>query len=151
MNAEKKVRCIRLFLGFLLAPAIVPIWMGFSLDGIIAYIGIEPSDLAYLILGMSILVGDTGLAYLGGLIFGLPYVIYMLRQGQMNFRTLMAATLVMSLMYSVIEYISLNPQYQLIAKPMAILSVPAVILSGLCFYFISFWRLPKRKLINVSQ
>jgi len=142
MHSQKWLKVIRLFLGFLLAPAVVPFCLCLSLDFVTWQLtsspGVQINDVGMLMLGMFALTVGMGLAYFGALCFGLPYVLIMLHRGRLNFRDVMAPTSALSLVYCGIVYASLiNYSF---AGIIAALSVPAVILSGLSFYFISVWR-----------
>ncbi len=143
MHSQKWLKSIRFFLGFLLAPAIVPYCLCLSLDLVTWQLtsspGVQVNDVGMLMLGIFALNVGMGFAYLGALCFGLPYVLVMLGRSRLNFRAVMAPTVVLSFVYGGIVYASLVNNYSF-AGLVAILSVPAVILSGLSFYFISVWR-----------
>ena len=143
MHSKKWLKGIRLFLGFLLAPALVPFCMCLSLDlatwQLTSSPGVQVNDVGMVMLGMFVLNVGMGLPYFGALCFGLPYVLFMLHRDRLNFRAVMVPTLVLSLVYCGIVYVSLINNYSF-AGMVAALSVPVVILSGLSFYFISVWK-----------
>ena len=143
MRSQKWLKVIRLFLGFLLAPAVVPVCLCLSLDFVTWQLtsspGVQVNNVGMVMLGMFALNVGMGLAYFGALCFGLPYVLFMLHRSRLNFRAVMAPTAALSLLYCGVVYASLINHYSF-ADVVAALSVPAVILSGLSFYFISVWR-----------
>lgn len=143
MHSQKWRKRIRLFLGFLLAPTVVPLCLCLSLDIVTQRLtsspGVQVNDVGMVVLGLFVLNIGFGLAYFGALCFGLPYVLVMLDRGRLNFRAVMTPTLVLSLVYCGVVYLSLKNHYSF-AEVIAAISVPAVILSGLSFYFISVWR-----------
>jgi len=143
MHSQKWLKGTRLFLGFLLAPAIVPLCVCLSLDLVTWQLtsspGVQVNDVGMVLLGMFALNVGIGFAYFGALCFGLPYVLFMLDKNRLNFLTVMAPTVVLSLIYCGIVYASLKNHYSF-AGVVAALSLPAVILSGLGFYFISVWK-----------
>ena len=142
MHSQRWLKSIRFFLGFLLAPAIVPYCLCLSLDLVTrqptSSPGVPVNDIGMLVLGMFVLNVGIGLAYLGALCFGLPYVLVMSHKSHLTFRTIMAPTAAISFVYGGIVYASLVSHYSF-AGIVAVLSVPTVILSGLSFYFISVW------------
>jgi hypothetical protein len=101
------------------------------------------------VLGVFALNVGVGLAYLGALCFSLPYVLVMSHKSRLSFRTIIAPTAVLSLVYGGIVYASLVSHYSF-AGTIAVLSVPAVILSGFSFYLISVWS-PLGSKANRSQ
>ncbi len=151
MSSRKWIKGIRLLLGFLLAPAVVPIWLGWSLDFIVASIvsarGFDPSDLSVLLLAMGwCVVGIRG-AYFGAWCIALPITVLILISDdlKLNFRVVMIMTLVFSAAYGAFVYVSFQKTYWF-AGPLARLSVPGVIASGLCFYLIAVWSPCNRRL-----
>jgi hypothetical protein len=66
----------------------------------------------------------------------------MLGRGQVGFLAVMIPTLGLSLVYASIVYSSLcelHPPHPL-AENVAVPQIPAVLLSGLCFYIIGIWK-----------
>lgn len=143
MHSQKWLKGIRLFLGFLIAPTVVPLCLCLSLDIVTWCLtsspGVQVNDVGMAMFALFVLNVGLGLAYLGALCFGLPYVLFMLDRDRLNFRAVMAPTLVLSLVYCGVVYASLRDYYSF-AEAVAALSVPAVILSGLSFYLIGVWR-----------
>jgi hypothetical protein len=154
MHSQKWLKSIRFFLGFLLAPAIVPYCLCLSLDLVTRQLasspGVQVNDVGMLVLGMFVLNVGMGLAYFGALCFGLPYVLAMSHKNRLTFRTIMAPTAVLSFVYGGIVYVSLVSDYSF-AGIVTVLSVPTVILSGLSFYFISVWSPLDSKAIKSRQ
>ena len=137
---------IRLFLGFLLAPAIVSVCLVTSLDMVLARLGAHPDGPTNVMIGAFVGVVGLVVPYLGALCLGLPYVIILLGRRWLNFRAVMIATLIFALVYPAIVYLSLcdtlHPSHPL-AEAVAAPQIAAVLLSGLCFYFIGVWELRK--------
>jgi hypothetical protein len=150
MSSHKWIKAIRLVLGFLLAPAVVPICLGWSLDFIVASIvsarGFDPSDLSVLLLAMGWSVIGIGGAYFGAWCIALPIVVLILLSDEvrLNFRVTMIMTLAFSAIYGVFVYVSFEKTYWF-AGTLARLSVPGVIASGFCFYLIAVWSPSKTK------
>jgi len=111
MHSKKWLKGIRLFLGFLLAPAVVPFCLCLSLDlatwQLTSSPGVQVNDVGMVMLGIFALSVGMGLAYFVALCFGLPYVLFMLHRGRLNFRDVMAPTVVLSFVYCVVVYASL--------------------------------------------
>ncbi|MCX5646834.1 MAG: hypothetical protein NTZ17_19475 [Phycisphaerae bacterium] len=132
-------RGIRLFWGFLLTPVLVPLTLYGSLHLVTAYFHPSLSGIHEEALRMFVLTVGVGMVYLCVLCFGLPYVLLVLRAGRLSFRTVMLPTLMLSWIFSMVVYFSLQKDYPF-AGTVAALCVPGVIFAGLCFYFIGVWR-----------
>jgi hypothetical protein len=145
MRSRKWLIGLRLFLAFLLAPAVVGIWLSVSMDKVLAYLGWHPSDIANI--GLAMCWFEVGVleVYFIALFFGLPAVLAMLNKGCLSFRWIMVPAVVLAPVYAANVYCSLswgrptNPFVGIVAA----LQVPGVILSGLCFYFIGAWKLQR--------
>ena len=139
MDARQWLRGIRLFGGFLLAPAVVPLTLQASLNLVTACLHLNPNDLPAATLRVFVLTFGVGMVYLGVLCLGVPYVVLLQRAGRLSFRTVMLPTLMLSWVYAVAVYFSLQKDYPH-AGAVAALCVPGVLLAGLCFYLIGVWR-----------
>jgi hypothetical protein len=142
MSLQRWLEGTRLFLGFLLAPVIVTISLSACVDLVFAYLGANPDGPAEVMLGIFLLTVGLGMPYFAALCVGLPYVIALLNREQLNFRTVMIPTLVISVVYPLVVYFSLcnmHPSH-LFAEAVAAPQVLDVILAGLCFYFIGVWK-----------
>lgn len=139
MDAQQWLRGIRLLGGFLLAPAVVPLTLYGSLNLVRAYSPLNLNDLPAATLGNFVLTLGVGMAYLCVFCLGVPYVVLMQKAGRLTFRAIMLPTLMLSWVYSVVVYFSLQKDYPH-AGTVAVLCVPGVLLAGLCFYFIAVWR-----------
>lgn len=139
MSFRQWIRGIRLFGGFLLTPAVVPLTLCGSLQLVTARLHPSLSSINEEALRMFVLTFGVGMVYLGVLCFGLPYVLLVLRAGRLNFRTIMLPTLMLSWIFSMVVYFSLQKDYPF-AGTVAALCVPGVILAGLCFYVLGVWR-----------
>jgi hypothetical protein len=139
MNWPTWLRGSRLFLGFLLAPAVVPLTLHVSLSVVAAYLGLNLSELDADSLRSFVLTFGVGMVYLCVLCLGVPYVLLLSKAGRLNFRTITVTTLMVSWVYSVLVYVSLQKDFSF-AGTVAALCMPGVILSGLCFYFIGVWK-----------
>jgi len=146
MNTRRWVRGVRLFLGFLLAPAIVPVSIWLAAGKVLADFESRPGahvNAPAMVVLFVILFGvGFVMVYFGTLCLGLPYVIRLIQKGQLSFRNIMVVVLPLSLVYAGIVYVALSPMIPRdpLAWFVAMCSIPAVIMSGLCFYLISVWR-----------
>jgi hypothetical protein len=136
MGFRQWIRGIRLFGAFLLAPAVVPLTLYGSLQLVTAHAlsGINEEALR-----MFVLTVGVGMVYLCVLCFGLPYALLVLRAGRLNFRAVILPTLMLSWIFAMVVYFSLQKEYPF-AGTVAALCVPGVILAGLCFYVVGVWR-----------
>jgi hypothetical protein len=152
MSVHKWLSGIRLFLGFLLAPAVVCVSLGTTLDRALAQLGAHPDGPANIMLGSFVFIAGLLVPYLGAWGFGLPYyAVVMLGRGRVGFLAVMIPTLIVSLVYALMVYSSLcdfHPPHPL-AENVAVPQVPAVILSGVCFYLIGVWK-PYRRFCKAS-
>ena len=130
-----------MLLGLVLAPAVVPLVLYVSLRVAVARLGPDQSDLTVAALHLFVLAVGVGLVYLCVLCFGVPYVLLLRRAGRLSLRTIMLTTLILSWVYSVVVYASLQQDYPF-AGTIAVFCVPAVLLAGLLFYLIALWRTP---------
>lgn len=148
MYMRKWLKAIRVFLAFLLAPAIVSICLFTSLDLVLARLGAHPDGPALIMLGTFALILGLVVPYLGALCLGFFYFIHAcLGQRRSDFWAVAIATLLFALVYPTVVYLSLRDSLHAshsVAKAVAAPQVPAVILSGLCFYFISLWKRGER-------
>jgi hypothetical protein len=110
-----------------------------SLNLVTACSRLNLSDLAAAALRVFVLTFGVGMVYLCVLCLGVPYVVLMQKAGRLNFRTVMLPTLVLSWVYSVVVYFSLQNDYPY-AGTVAALCLPGVLLAGLCFYLLALWR-----------
>jgi hypothetical protein len=128
-----------LFWGFLLAPAVVPLTLHGSLNLVTAYFHLDLSGIMADALRMFVLTFGVGMVYLCVLCFGVPYVILVQKAGRLSFRAVMLPTGMLSWVFSVLVYFSLQKDYPF-AGTVAVLCAPGVLLAGLCFYAIGVWR-----------
>ena len=133
-------------LGLLLAPAVVSFSMGTVLDVVLERLGANPEGPAAIMLTGPVLVVGVGVPYCATVFPGIPYVIALRGQGGLTFRTVMIPTAILSLIDPVFAYLSLcdmHPPHPL-AEGAVLPQVLAVILPGLCLYFIGVWKSGKR-------
>jgi len=142
MNSRPWLRNVRLFCGFLLAPALVPLTLHAALKLVVANLGLDLGEVSASTLRVFVLTFGVGMVYLGALCFGVPYVLFLQRAGRLKFRTILLPTLMLSWVYSVVVYASLVADYPF-ARTVAVLCGPGVILAGLSFYFIAVWKSPE--------
>jgi hypothetical protein len=143
---RKGLDTVGLVLGLLLAPAVVSFSMGTVLDVVLERLGANPEGPAAIMLTGSVLVVGVGVPYCATVFPGIPYVIALRGQGGLTFRTVMIPTGILSLIDPVFAYLSLcdmHPPHPL-AEAAALPQVLAVILPGLCLYFIGVWKSGKR-------
>ena len=139
MSSRAWLRGFRLFGAFLLAPAVMPATLYTSLRVIATRFGPSLSDIAADALRTFVLTFGVGMVYLSVLCLGVPYVLLLRRAERLSFRTVMLPALVLSWVYSVIVYASLQGDYPF-AGTIAALCVPGVLLAGLFFYILGVWR-----------
>jgi hypothetical protein len=139
MSFRQWIRGIRLFGGFLLAPAVVPLTLYGSLQLVTAHAHPGLGGVNEEALRMFVLTVGVGMVYLCVLCFGLPYALLVLRAGRLNFRAVILPTLMLSWIFAMVVYFSLQKEYPF-AGTVAALCVPGVILAGLCFYVLGVWR-----------
>jgi hypothetical protein len=139
MNRRHLIQGLRLFWRFLLAPAIVPLTLYGSLHLVTACFRPSLGGINEEALRMFVLTVGVGMVYLCVLCFGLPYVLLILRAGRLSFRTVLLPTLMLSWIFAMVVYFSLQKDYPF-AGTVAALCVPGVILAGLCFYVLAVWR-----------
>jgi hypothetical protein len=141
MSWQRWLKGIRLTLGFLLAPAVVSICVSTSADRELARIGAHPSGPAGIMLACCV-GGLMVLPYVGTLCLCFPYVLIQMARGRLGFWAVMLPTLVFSLVYAAEVYSSFcdfHPPHP-VAENVAVRQIPAVLLSGLCFYFVAVWK-----------
>ena len=122
----------------------MPLTLYGSLQLVTAYFHPNFSGINEEALRAFVLTFGVGMVYLCVLCFGLPYVLLVLRAGRLNFRTVMLPTLMLSWIFSMVVYFSLQKDYPF-AGTVAALCVPGVILAGLCFYVLGVWRSDERR------
>ena len=80
---------------------------------------------------------------LGTLCIGIPYTLFQLSAGRMDFKHTISASAVLSLPYAMIVYGYMQPQgYQKLTYIVAGLSLLGFILAGMCFYVVGLWKRP---------
>jgi hypothetical protein len=139
MNSRTWLPGLRLFCGFLLAPAVVPLTLYGSLRLASARSRLGLGVVATDVLNVLVLTFGVGMVYLCVLCFGVPYIILLRRAGRLTFRAVLLPTLLLSWVYSVVVYASLQGDYPF-AGMVAALCVPGVVLAGLGFYTIGLWK-----------
>ena len=148
MSTEKWSWGFRLLLGLVLAPAVVPLALYVSLRIALARLG--PDQAYFTVAGLHLFVVAIGVgpAYLCVLCFGVPYILLLRRAGRLRFRTIMLPALMLSWIYAVVVYTSLQQDYAF-AGTVAGLCVPGVLLAGLLFHVIAVWRTPADEEISL--
>lgn len=134
-------RYARWLLAAVVTPLIVAVWLGGSLDVVLACLGGHPSDTARVMLGIFVLMVGLVLPSAVVLFLALPFALVASRTGQLTWRTALLITLPVAAIYGVIVFSSLSPQrYPTFATIMALVAMPGVLLAALSFYFVGFWR-----------
>lgn len=144
MLSRKQLKGLRILLGFLLAPAILSLSLFASLHIVLAWLGANPDGPAKIVLGLLAMGTGLGVPYAAAFGFWFPYFM-LLGQKRLNFRTVMIPTLIFAFPYSAIVYLSfsmMRPPHPF-AEAVAVPQIPAVILSGLCFYLLSVWKIDR--------
>ena len=146
MDAEWWLRVLRVFLGVVVAPAVVPLVLYASLGLALARLAPSQVDLTANGLYLFVLAVGVGPAYLCMLCLGLPYIVLLRRAAQLNFRTAMLPPVILSWVYAVLVYTLLRSDYDYaFAGAVAGLCAFGVLLAGLLFYFIALWRVPPQE------
>jgi hypothetical protein len=148
MITEKWSRNFRLALGLVLAPMVVPLVLYVSLRLALARLGPDQTYFTPAGLHLFVLVVGAGPVYLGVLCLGIPYLLLLRRAGRLSFRTIMLPALMLSWVYSVVVYTSLQRDYPF-AGTVAGLCVSGVLLAGLLFHFLVLWRAPEEEEISL--
>jgi len=158
MTAGKQANTVRLVLGFLIAPAVVPIAGAAVLLGCLSLRSASGVDMNPLVLLMG-LPGVTGItlvaSYAGAICFGVPYVLYLRKESDLNFHSVMAPPALVAVVLGLFAGVSLPfvlypgdsswVWAMLLGMYVAIAAAPGavgVLAGGLCFYFIALWRSP---------
>ncbi|MCU0917500.1 MAG: hypothetical protein MUC88_23480 [Planctomycetes bacterium] len=139
MGSRNWFRGLRLFLGFLVAPAVVPLTLHVALSVTIAGLGLDLTAQTTRSLRVFELTFGVGMVYLCMFCFGLPYIVLLAKADRLNVRTIMIPALILSWVYSVLVYAVLQQDFSF-AGTVAAACVPGVLLAGLCFYFLAVWR-----------
>lgn len=140
MDTHKWIKGIRLALGLLLAPAVAPFWLAVLL----CYeMWMDPSwgenGAAFAMFSWLLLTCGARLAYLGALLIALPYALVMLGRKQLSFVSVMVATELLAPVYCLALNVTMSRHYVFVPNVVA-WSVPAVVVSGFCFYLIGVWE-----------
>jgi hypothetical protein len=138
MRHQRYIDRTRLVLGFLLAPAILPICSLVVIFAIASTREIDcPAGLGMLVLG--ILSGGTLASYGIAAVVGLPYVLWMENRGELGFWSIMAPIVGLIVPFFVLLFVVAA----MACPPLGVLAVvplPGIILSALCFYLVAVWR-----------
>ena len=141
MAWRKGFAIVRFLAGFLLAPAIVTVSVSVSLDSVRAHLGTHPDGPAKIIQACFFGVVGLGLPYFLAFFFGLPYVLVLCDRGKLSFHSVAIPTLVLAVAYPLVVYwSSLDTSFRSHAIAIAAPQSPAVLASGLFFYFVSIWK-----------
>ncbi len=127
----------RLLLGFLIAPAVLPVSNVALTIGMSQVQSVDcPAGLALFIPAVIFL--GTPLAYVCAGLFWLPYVSILENRGQLGFWTTMVPALALCLASPALLFL---PGMAGAAFFLVLLhSLPGIVLFALCFYFIVVWR-----------
>ncbi len=137
MTSREWSKGFRLLLGFLVAPAVVPIVCLFMLSGIGGAGHVDCGA------GLALIIGDIIhpgilLSYVCAGAFGLPYVCFIRKTERLDFWGFAIPILWLALVFSAL----LSEMSATVVPFVAgvVVFVPSIFLSVLCFYFISVRR-----------
>ncbi len=133
MVLNRTMGIVRLGLGFLIAPAILPVFVGTLV------VTTGGADAGCSVLLPNFLCGIVALSYACAVGFGLPWVLWMRRRGELSLRTILAPILGLALPLLVLLS-AVTSMVSWSAGGMTALSLPGLILATLCFYLIAVWR-----------
>lgn len=142
----KCIRAIRLIVGLALMPVLLMRWQHVVVYAVMARLGMHPDGPA--IIGLGVILIWTGLVVpLAGVSWlALPYVLHTLEEDRLGLRAVLVLTLTLAAAYALAVYAVVGSYgYPWFREAVALLSVPGMILWGLCFYVIGVWRLPRKK------
>jgi hypothetical protein len=148
MASHRTTRRVRLFLAVLLAPALVPICLNITFEIVRAHAAAArgPALTPAGSFDLDIFLLDVAaIAYIGALLVMLPCAVILLDAPRPNFWATVAPTVVLAPLFALIVYGALNEHFSsALAGTTAVLSLPVVALSGLCFHMIGVWK-PREK------
>jgi len=137
MSLWKWISGIRMFMGFIVAPALVPIW---SISLFAVFIDSReidcPAGLASFIEGIPAAIVMWYVCIVG---LGLPWVLSTRSRGELCLWRMMAPILCLACPLAVL-FLVLGAMGGLLIGVIAALWLPVVVLSALCFYFIGVWQ-----------
>jgi hypothetical protein len=134
-------RYARWLLAAVVTPLVVAVWLGGSLDIVLACLGGHPNDTARVMQGAFVLMVGLVLPSAGVLFLALPFALVAARAGRLTWRTALLIILPVAAIYGVIVFSSLSPQrHPAFAATMGVVAMPGVLIAALSFYLIGFWR-----------
>jgi len=140
MNSAKRRRDIRLLLGFVLAPAVVPLASVLCGWGFVRHYGGIGTDVDSLapFLRFSFRI-ELPAVYFLTLLCAVPYVLSLRDRGVLNFWMLLTPLTVVACSLVILVCIA-APSFKYHAACAAV----GITAAGLCFYLLGLWRLPGR-------
>jgi hypothetical protein len=144
MSPEHHRLDVRLWLGFLVAPAVVPVASVLAGLGAVRLRLTAGQDVGQFILGFLLFFAirvELPLAYGCALLFGGPYVLRLYGKGTLDFWTLMTPVVVVACSLVVVLCIA-TPRLRYHAA----LAAVGIEAAGLAFYFLAVWRNPRCRL-----
>ncbi len=134
-------RYARWLLAVVVTPLVMAVWLGGSLDIVLACLGGHPSDAARVMKGIFVIMVGLVLPSAVVLFAGLPFAVVMSTSGRLNRWIFLLGAQPVAVIYALIVYSSLSPErYPTFATIMALVAMPGVLLAALSFYLIGFWR-----------
>ena len=134
MTLDRIMGIVRLGLGFLVAPAIVPAFMAGTF-----VVATQRAEVDCPALGPRFLCGIVALSYACAVIFGFPWVLWMRRRGELSLSIIMAPILGLALpLLALLSAVGAMVSWSV--GGIAALFMAGVILAALCFYVVAVWR-----------
>jgi len=137
MGFSKWVGCLRLLLGVLVAPAVVPVFLWFSLDPVLRWFRPQASNMAIGMFFFWVVGAAAVAAYAAGVGLGYPYVRRLRDGGRLDFTTFMKGALwpALGLAAGAGAIPVLALEFAL-AAAMAVVTGSAALLASVCLYLI---------------
>lgn len=138
MGWRRMVGEARLSLGFVLAPAVVPVVVAVCLEPLLSWFRPHGSNVAIGMFGVFTVVAAAVVAYVLGLALGYPYVCRKRDEGRLNVWIVTKGTLKLALGYSALAVaIPLISGSFILAGAMVVMMLLAFTLAAVCFYLIA--------------
>jgi len=138
MRCWRGVRGLRLLLGFVLAPAVVPVVVAVCLDPLLSWFRPRASNVAIGMFFVLTVVAAAVVAYLFGFVIGYPYIRRKRDEGRLSVWAVMKGAVVLALGFSLLAtVIPLVSGAFALAGAMVVTMVLAFVLAAACFYLIA--------------
>jgi len=143
-TGQRWIRGLRLAGAFVVVPLVLVGWQWLAIKIVGDQLDIDLVDeQGEPIFGFVLFQIGLAVPALGTLCVGIPYTLFQLSAGRMNFKRTMLASAVLAVPYAMIAYGYLQPQgYSTLAIIVAALSLVGFVVAALCFYVVGLWKRP---------